>query len=147
LLCFHFFSGYFKQKYVDDRAEVVNSAVDVVVTDMILKDINPQQEKAFRSVFDAWFFKDWCPIRSPRTADPSLRSELKGLLMVVAVACMNVSDPYGDDQVQLVDVIEYWRSSEKYESAYQIFATILFGVAESEVRRLAYGRKPFFSCY
>jgi hypothetical protein len=135
LLCL---SGYFN-RYADP-AELVQSRVDLNVMQMILNGVTPQQEEAFKREFDAWFVKGWCPPRSARAPTPLLRSELKGIFMVFAVACMNVSDPFGDDQVELQDSMESWRNNPKYESAYQAFATILFGVGESMVRGRAFFR-------
>jgi hypothetical protein len=101
--------------------------------DKIIRDTSRQEEKVLENVIHTSFAKH-CPDRKLNAKlKPEDHVELKGLFMVIAVACM-CDDVFETEEKQLGRFLTSWTEDPKLEIAFHSFATLLFGVAESEVR-------------
>jgi hypothetical protein len=101
----------------------------------VFEGITGEQEKVFKKAFTGLFVKH-CP---DRVVYPKLmakdRVELKGLFMVISLACMCV-DIYEPEKLQLSVALVSWWKDKVYENAYHSFATILLGIGDNEVRAM-----------
>jgi hypothetical protein len=110
--------------------------VDNSVMNLIIAETSRKEEKVFKGALNSLFVKHCKDRKVYDKLKATDHVELKGLLMLIAVASMS-TDHVELEEAQIGSYLTAWSRDQNFVFAFHTFGTILFGAGESEVSEIS----------